>query len=79
MIPGLHLQGPALAEMIDKYRVTIAAGVPTIWTGLYHELMTNKRDVSCIRALVVGGWTMPERTSEKLRRIWGSVWPMPGA
>jgi fatty-acyl-CoA synthase len=68
LMPGPHLQGPALAEMIETYRVTIAAGVPTIWTGLYHELMANKRDVSCIRALVVGGSAMPRGLIEAYER-----------
>jgi fatty-acyl-CoA synthase len=45
--------------MIEQYRVTIAAGVPTIWTALYHELKNNPRDISSIRALVVGGSAMP--------------------
>ncbi len=71
VMPGPHLQGPPLAEMIDKYRVTIAAGVPTIWTGLYHELMANKRDISCIRALVVGGSAMPRGLIENYEKNLG--------
>ena len=59
VMPGQFLQGAPLAEMIANYRVTIAAGVPTIWTALYHELKQNPRDISCIRALVVGGSAMP--------------------
>ncbi|MGB1249579.1 MAG: long-chain fatty acid--CoA ligase [Candidatus Promineifilaceae bacterium] len=59
IMPNQHLQGPPLAEMLEKYRVTIAAGVPTIWTALYHELKANPRDISTIRSLVVGGSAMP--------------------
>jgi fatty-acyl-CoA synthase len=59
IMPGQFLQGVPLADMIAEYRVTIAAGVPTIWTALYHELKNNPRDISCIRALVVGGSAMP--------------------
>lgn len=59
LMPGQFLQAEPLAEMIEKYRVTIAAGVPTIWNGLYHELKKNPRDISTIRALVVGGSAMP--------------------
>jgi acyl-CoA synthetase (AMP-forming)/AMP-acid ligase II len=64
VMPGQHLQAAPLAEMIETERVTVAAGVPTIWTGLYHELRTNPRDVSCIRALVVGGSAMPRSLIE---------------
>lgn len=59
VMPGPHLQAEPLAEMIETYQVTVAAGVPTIWNGLYQELRQNPRDISSIRALVVGGSAMP--------------------
>jgi fatty-acyl-CoA synthase len=59
IMPGLHLKPEPLARLIEEERVTIAAGVPTIWTGLYHELKQHPRDISCVRALVVGGSAMP--------------------
>ena len=59
IMPGPHLQPAPLAEMIERERVTIAAGVPTIWNGLYHELRQNPRDISCVTQLVVGGSAMP--------------------
>jgi fatty-acyl-CoA synthase len=64
VMPGPHLRPPALAEMIVEEKVTVPAGVPTIWTGLYHELKTNPRDISHIRALVVGGSAMPRALIE---------------
>jgi acyl-CoA synthetase (AMP-forming)/AMP-acid ligase II len=64
IMPGPHLQPPSLADLIAEHRVTVAAGVPTIWTGLYHELRANPRDISCIRALVVGGAAMPRSLIE---------------
>jgi acyl-CoA synthetase (AMP-forming)/AMP-acid ligase II len=59
VLPGMHLQPKPLAELLEKYRVTFAAGVPTIWNALYQELSANRRDVSSIRALLVGGAAMP--------------------
>lgn len=59
VMPGPHLKPEPLARMIETERVTVAAGVPSIWNGLYHELKNNPRDISCIRALVVGGSAMP--------------------
>ena len=64
VLPGPHMQPSALAELIESERVTIAAGVPTIWNGLYHDLKQNPRDISCIRALVVGGSAMPRSLIE---------------
>jgi acyl-CoA synthetase (AMP-forming)/AMP-acid ligase II len=59
VMPGPHLRPEPLARLIEEERVTIAAGVPTIWNGLYHELKQHPRDISCVRALVVGGSAMP--------------------
>lgn len=64
VMPGQFLQGEPLAEMIETYGVTVAAGVPTIWNGLYHELKNNPRDISRIRALVVGGSAMPRQLTK---------------
>ncbi len=59
VMPGPFLDPVSLAEMISEEKVTVPAGVPTIWNGLYHELMKNPRDLSRIRALAVGGAAMP--------------------
>ena len=64
VMPGPHMQPAALADLIETERVTVAAGVPTIWNGLYHDLKQNPRDISCIRALVVGGSAMPRSLIE---------------
>ncbi|MCZ6633474.1 MAG: long-chain fatty acid--CoA ligase [bacterium] len=64
VMPGPHLQPQALADMIAEEQVTIPAGVPTIWMGLYRELKANPRDISCIRSLVVGGSAMPRTLIE---------------
>ena len=71
VMPGPHLQPAALAEVIESHRVTVAAGVPSIWNGLYHELKARPRDVSSIRALVVGGAAMPRSLIEGYERDLG--------
>jgi fatty-acyl-CoA synthase len=57
--PGPHLSGKALAEFMERERVTLAAGVPTIWNMLYQHLKRNQHDLSSLRGLVVGGAAMP--------------------
>ena len=71
VMPGPHLQATALAEMIETNQVTVAAGVPSIWNGLYHELKATPRDISSIRALVVGGSAMPRSLIEGYERDLG--------
>jgi len=71
IMPGPHLQPAPLADMIAGERVTIAAGVPTIWNGLYHELRRQPRDISSITQLVVGGSAMPRGLTAAYERDFG--------
>ena len=71
VMPGPHLNGPALADLIAHEKVTFPAGVPTIWMGLYQELKANPRDLSSVRALGVGGSAMPRSLIEAYKRDFG--------
>lgn len=64
VLPGLHLGAKSLSELISEEKVTIAAGVPTIWAGLYHELKANPKDISSLKCMVVGGSAMPRSLIE---------------
>ncbi len=68
VMPGMHLAPASLAETIEKMEVTVAAGVPTIWNGLYHELKSNPRNLSKLKSLVVGGAAMPRSLIECFER-----------
>jgi fatty-acyl-CoA synthase len=65
VLPGPRMTPPALAEMIESERVTVAAGVPTIWMGVLPEL--EGRDLSALRAIPCGGSAVPKALSEAYR------------
>ncbi|MBI2709486.1 MAG: long-chain fatty acid--CoA ligase [Actinobacteria bacterium] len=65
VMPGPDLSPPALAGLIESERVTLAAGVPTIWMGVLPEL--KGRDTSCLRAIPCGGSAVPKALSEAYR------------
>ena len=65
VMPGADLSAPTLAGLIESERVTIAAGVPTIWMGVLPEL--DGRDVSSLRAIPCGGSAVPKVLSEGFR------------
>ncbi len=71
IMPGPHMQPASLAALISDHRVTIAAGVPTIWGGLYQELKARPRDISTIRGLIVGGAAMPRSLIEGFEKELG--------
>jgi fatty-acyl-CoA synthase len=60
VLPGPLMQPAALAELLARERVTVAAGVPTIWHGVVGELEREPRDLSALRLVGCGGSTIPE-------------------
>ena len=71
IMPGPDLSPHAIADLIVGHKVTVAAGVPTIWTALCHELKSHPRDISTVRALVVGGSAMPRALIEAYEKDLG--------
>ena len=65
VMPGADLSGPAIADLIVSERVTVAAGVPTIWMQVLPELAG--RDTSSLRAIPCGGSAVPRALSEAYR------------
>lgn len=77
VLPGSDLSGPALADLIEAQGVTVACGVPTIWTAVLPHLAG--RDVSPLRTIISGASAVPPSLSEDfaeqvglpLTQIWG--------
>lgn len=59
VMPGPRFTPKRLAEFIEKFKVTITAGVPTIWLGLLHELEQGNYNTSSLRAVLCGGSAAP--------------------
>ena len=66
VLPGPFLDPASLLEAFELERVTVTAGVPTIWLGILRELDENpgKYDVSSIRCMIVGGSAAPQALIE---------------
>jgi fatty-acyl-CoA synthase len=65
VLPGADLSPKAIAGLIESERVTLAAGVPTIWNGMLAEL--EGRDMSSLTRIVCGGSAVPRALSEAYR------------
>ncbi len=64
VFPGPHLQPRDLAELIQAEKVTMTAGVPTLWMGLLALLDKERYDLSTLRCMVVGGAAAPQSMIE---------------
>lgn len=69
IMPGPDLSGPSIANLIVEEKVTVAAGVPTIWMAVLPEL--KGRDTSSLRSIPCGGSAVPKALSEAYREQTG--------
>ncbi len=68
-----------IIDLIAETKVTVAAGVPTLWRKLIPELLKRKNDVPSLQRIIVGGEPMPENLIEiyekelniEIRHAWG--------
>ena len=81
VLPGPCVDAESLLDLIEAERVTVSAGVPTVWLDVLLALDScpGARDVSSIRTLVVGGSALPkalvrgyrERHGVSVMQAWG--------
>jgi fatty-acyl-CoA synthase len=65
VMPGPDLSPAGLLRLMQDERVTVAAGVPTIWMGMVPLL--EQHDLSSLRTIVCGGSAVPKSLSEAWR------------
>ncbi len=59
VFPGPGLDGKSLYELFESERVTLSAGVPTVWQGLLGYVQANELRFSTMRRTVIGGSACP--------------------
>ncbi|MCC6188805.1 MAG: long-chain fatty acid--CoA ligase [Anaerolineales bacterium] len=64
VFPGAHLTPLDLAGLIQAERVTVTAGVPSLWLGLLALLEKERYDLSSLRDMIVGGAAAPRAMIE---------------
>ena len=79
VLPGPRPDCAALYGMMEAEKVTVSAGVPTIWLGLLQHLEQHDLRLSTLRRVVGGGSALPhsliaalsERYGIEVRQGWG--------
>ena len=69
VMPGPGMTPTALLDLMEAERVTLTAGVPTIWMGMLPLLAG--RDLSALRSVICGGSAVPKALSEGWRAAIG--------
>jgi len=60
VMPDRFMIPAAIVKLIETEKVTVGAGVPTIWQGVLAHLRTAGGDISSLRTLICGGSALPE-------------------
>ncbi|HLV97918.1 MAG TPA: long-chain fatty acid--CoA ligase [Ktedonobacterales bacterium] len=68
VFPGRFLDPAKVAHLISDERVTLAAGVPTIWIGLLQVLAKEDIDLSSVTRILCGGSAVPLALIEGLQK-----------
>ena len=66
VFPGRFMDPMRLGRLMAQERVTVAAGVPTLWIGLLNLLEKEAFDLSALRAIYCGGSAVPRALIEGL-------------
>ncbi|MFT4082711.1 MAG: long-chain fatty acid--CoA ligase [Nocardioides sp.] len=69
VMPGPDLSPAGLLSLLESERVTVTAGVPTIWMGMTPLLAEH--DLSSLRRVICGGSAVPMALSEAWREAIG--------
>jgi fatty-acyl-CoA synthase len=67
VLPGMHMTGAHLADLIERERVSLAAGVPTIWNLMLQSVRRTPRDLSSLKSMIVGGSAVPRALIQAYR------------
>jgi acyl-CoA synthetase (AMP-forming)/AMP-acid ligase II len=79
VFPGPGLDGKSLYELFESEKVTMSAGVPTVWQGLLGYVDANDLRFSTMRRTIIGGSACPpammktfqERYDVQVLHAWG--------
>ncbi|MBX6377958.1 MAG: AMP-binding protein, partial [Clostridia bacterium] len=71
VFPGPRPDPAALVDLVERERVTVSAGVPTVWMGVLQLLEQSPRDLSSLRTIVCGGSAVPRSLIEAYEKKYG--------
>ena len=71
VMPGARLDGASIYELLDTYRVTFTAAVPTVWLMLLQHLEANNLKLPYLKKVVIGGSACPRAITQKFQDVYG--------
>src|SRR4029079_3015101 len=71
VLPGAALDGKSLYELFESEKVTLTAGVPTVWLGLMQFLKDSGAKLSTLKRVICGGSATPPALAREFEDGYG--------
>ncbi len=71
VFPGAAMDGASLFELLEQEKVTMSAGVPTIWMGLLAHLKQEGEKFTTLNRTVIGGSACPPAMIRTFQQDYG--------
>ena len=71
VLPGAKMDGPSIYELLDTYKVTFTAAVPTVWLMLLQDLEKTGAKLPHLKRVVIGGSACPRAMTKTFNDVYG--------
>jgi 3-(methylthio)propionyl---CoA ligase len=71
VLPGAKMDGPSIYELLDTYKVTFTAAVPTVWLMLLQDLEKTGGKLPHLKRVVIGGSACPRAMTKTFQDVYG--------
>ena len=71
IMPGMKLDGASVYELLNEYKVTCTAGVPTVWLALLQHLEKTGGKLPYLKRVVIGGSASPRAMTKTFQDVYG--------
>ena len=71
VMPGPKMDGASIYELLDTYKVTFTAAVPTVWLMLLQHLQATGAKLPYLKRVVIGGSACPRAMAKTFEEHYG--------
>src|SRR6476619_3266287 len=71
VMPGPKLDGASIYELLNTYKVTFTAAVPTVWLMLLQDLEKTGGKLPHLKKVVIGGSACPRAMTKTFQDVYG--------
>ena len=71
VMPGAKMDGASIYELLDTFKVSFTAAVPTVWLMLLQDLEKTGRRLPHLKRVVIGGSACPRAITKTFQEKYG--------